>query len=99
MSTELAVGFEDLGVLTEDGIEVFILNMNESPDVPPYYVDVAGRRFAYANQSFLIKGHSATLPAFVREHEAERRLVILVERHNRYMAYVHDPDAPTDDDE
>lgn len=99
MSTELAVGFDDLGVLTEDGVEVFTLNMNESPEVPPYYVDIAGRRFAYSSQSFLIKGHSATLPAFVRQHEADGHRVILVERNNRYMAYIHDPAAETDDEE
>ncbi len=99
MSTELAVGFDDLNVLTEDGIEVFTLNMNASPDLPPYYVEVAGRRFAYSSTSFLLKGHSATLPAFIRAHQAEGRLVILIERDNRYMAYVHDPAAPTNDGE
>ncbi len=99
MSTELALGFDDLDVLEEDGIEVFVLNMNESPDVPPYYVDVAGRRFSYSGVTFLVRGHSAALPGFVRDHEAAGRLTLMVERNSRYIAYVYDPTAIAEDDD
>lgn len=99
MTTELAVTFEQLDVLVEDGYELFVLNLQESEDLPPYYVDVAGRRFAYSSATFPVKGHGATLPPFVRAEEAAGHLVILVVRGDRYMAYVHDPNATDDGDE
>lgn len=99
MSTELAVGFDDMTVLSEGGVDVFLLDWVQAEDVPPYYIDVAGRRFAYTAVTFLTKGHSAQLPDFVRAQEAEGKLVILVEREGRYLAYVHDPNAPVEDDD
>jgi len=99
MPTELAVGFDDMTVLSEGGVDVFLLDWVQADDVPPYYIDVAGRRFAYTAQTFLTKGHSAQLPDYVRAQEAEGKLVILVEREGRYMAYVHDPNAPVEDEE
>lgn len=95
----LAVTFDDLSVLSEGGIEVFVLNLELAEANPPYFIEVAGRRFAYSSITFLLKGHSAALPAFVREHEAEGRLVLLVQRRNRYIAYVHDPAAGEDAEE
>jgi hypothetical protein len=93
MTTEIATGFDDMTVLSEGGVDVFILNLEEYEDVPPYYVDVAGRRFAYASVTFPVKGQGASLPRFVRETEAEGKLVIMVERKERYLAYIHDPNA------
>ena len=52
MPTEVAVTFDDMAVLSEGGIEVFILDMDEYPDLPPFYIDVAGRRFAYSSVTF-----------------------------------------------
>ena len=49
MPTEIAVGFDDMTVLSEGGVDVFLLNMDEMEDVPPYYIDVAGRRFSYSS--------------------------------------------------
>ena len=99
MPTEIAAGFNDMTVLTEDGVDVFILNLDDLEDVPPYYVDVAGRRFAYSSITFPVKGQSAQLPRFIRTTEAEGKLVIMVERKQRYLAYIHDPSAETDDEE
>lgn len=99
MPTEVAIGFDDMTVLSEGGVDVFLLDMEPSEDVPPYYIDVAGRRFVYTAITFLTKGHSAQLPDFVREQEAEGKLVVLVERGGRYLAYAHDPSAVTEDDE
>jgi hypothetical protein len=99
MPTELAVGFDDMTVLSEGGVDVFVLNLDADEDVPPYYLDIAGRRFAFSAVTFLVKGHSAQLSRFVREHEAEGRLVVLGERKERYFAYVHDPSAEADEDE
>lgn len=99
MPTEIAAGFNDMTVFTEDGVDVFILNLDELDDVPPYYLDVAGRRFAYSAITFPVKGQSAQLPRFIRTTEADGKLVIMVERKQRYLAYIHDPAAETDDAE
>ena len=99
MTTELAAGFGDLTVLTTPEVEVFVLDLEAYEENPPYYVDIAGRRFAYSSITFPVKGHGSALPPFVREHEAEGRLVVLVERKSRYMAYVHDPSISYDDDD
>lgn len=99
MATELAVGFDDMTVLSEGGVDVFVLNLDADPDVPPYYIEVADRRFAFSGVTFLVRGHSAQLAAFVREHEADGRLLILAERKDRYFAYVFDPAAEPDEEE
>ena len=99
MTTEIAVGFDDMTVLSEGGVDVFLLNMDDFEDVPPYYVDVAGRRFSYSSTTFPTKGHSAHLPRFIAEQEAAGNLVVLGERNDRYIAYVHDPNAVSEDEE
>jgi hypothetical protein len=86
-------------VLSEDDLELFVLNLEDDPDLPPFYVDVAGRRFAYSSATFPVKGHGATMPPFVRDQEAAGNLVLLVERSGRYMAYVYDPNAVYDDED
>lgn len=99
MPTELAVTFDDMTVLSEGGVDVFLLNMEEMDDVPPYYIDVSGRRFSYSSTTFPTKGHGAMMPRFVAEQEAAGNLVVLGERQERYIAYVHDPSAISDDEE
>ncbi len=99
MPTEMAIGFDDMTVLSEGGVDVFLLNMEEMDDIPPYYIDVAGRRFSYSSVTFPTKGHSAQLPRFIEEQEAAGNLVVLGERRNRYIAYVYDPNAVTEDDD
>jgi hypothetical protein len=99
MTTELVVTFDEMSVLTEDGIELFVLDMGDLADVPPFYIDVAGRRFSYASATFPVKGHGATLPPFVRAEEAAGHLLLLGERGGRYLAYVHDPDTVVDDED
>ena len=89
--SELAVTFDDMTVLSEGGADVFVVNLNNREEAPPYYVTVNGRRFSFTGDTFLIQGHSAVMPAWVREHEAEGRLVLLGERDDRYVRYVHDP--------
>ena len=97
--TDVAVTFEDMTVLSEAGIDVFVLNWNDSEEVPPYYVDVDGRRFAFTATTFLVIGHSSELPAWVREQEQEGRLPLLVERDGRYLRYVYDPTADVEEDD
>lgn len=94
---EIAITFDDMGVISEDDLDVFLYNWNLELQPPPYYITVEGRRFAFTGQTLLIKGHGAALRRAVHEHEAEGRLAILVERNGRYLIYAHDPNA-TDDD-
>ena len=98
MTTNLAVGFDDLTVLSEGGADVFLLSWTLEDEPPPYYVEVAGRRFGFTQETFLIKGHSATLSRWIREQEEAGRLPLLVEREGRYLKYVHDPNE-TDEGE
>ena len=97
--SELDVTFDDMTVLTEGGADVFVVNLNDSDEPPPYYVAVSGRRFSFEGATFLIQGHSALMPEWVREHAAEGRLVLLGEREDRYLRYVHDPAEEMEDDE
>ena len=103
MTTEMteppAVGFDDLDVLSTEGVDVFVLDLSEQPDVPPYYVTVAGRRFAFTATTFLVQGHGANLPEYVQEQEAAGNLVLFVQRGERYYAYLHDPNAIEEDEE
>lgn len=85
------VGFDALDLLTDGGVEVFVLTLNERATPPPYYVTAEGRRFHYTGDTFLLQGRGAELPRFVTAREEEGVLVLLVERHDRYLAYVHDP--------
>ena len=97
--SEVDVTFDDMTVLTEGGADVFVVNLNDSDEPPPYYVAVSGRRFSFEGATFLIQGHSALMPEWVREHAAEGRLVLLGERDDRYLRYVHDPAEEMEDDE
>ena len=97
--SELDVTFDDMTVLSEGGADVFVVNLNESDEPPPYYVAVSGRRFSFEGATFLIHGHSALMPEWVREHAAEGRLVLLGERDDRYLRYIHDPAEEMEDDE
>ncbi len=94
------VGFDAMDLLTDEGVEVFVLALNERSAPPPYYVTAEGRRFHYTGDTFLVQGRGADMPRFVAAHEEEGVLVLLVERHDRYLAYVHDPaeDAQEEDD-
>ena len=91
--SELEVGFDDLTVLSEGGADVFVLNLNGADAPPPYYLSVAGRRFAFTGETFLIQGHSAGLAGWVREQDERGALPLLAERGDRYLRYVHEPPA------
>ena len=95
---EVEVSFDDLAVLSEGDTDVFLLNWNLEESPPPYYVRVAGREFSYTGATLLIKGHSAAISRTVQEHEAEGRLVLLLEREGRFLVYAHDPNATDEDD-
>ena len=96
--TDIVVTFDDMTVLSEDGVDVFLLGWDEYENPPPYFVEVADRRFSFTSQTFLIRGHSAELPRFVREQDAEGRTTLLVERDGRYLIYLYDPSEGLDDE-
>lgn len=127
-ATEVVVTFDDMTVLSQGGVDVFVLNWNEGEDPPPYYVvvvgdggelhsvrlrhalvdagarvqdparaGVAGRRFAFAASTLLVTGHRALLADYLREHQAEGRIPLLVERDGRYLVYLHDPHEGEDE--
>lgn len=96
--TTMSVTFDELYVLESGGVDCFVLDWNEQPELPPYYITVDGRRFGYTGTTYLLKGHGARLPLWVQAEEAAGRLALFVERNGRLMAYLHDP-AATEDDE
>lgn len=97
--TSVTVTFDDMFVLETGGSPAFAINWNEEPTPPPYYITVDGRRFAYTGMTFLIRGHGAPLPNWVRDEEGAGHLVLFVERNNRLMGYSFDPSATDDEGE
>lgn len=97
--TERTLTFGDMYVLATGGVEVFVYDMADEPDPPPYFINVAGRRFAYTGDTYLQDGHGAVLPEWVRQEEEAGRLVMFVLRHERLLAYLHDPAAPAAEDD
>ena len=98
-ATELTIAFEDLFVLSTGGVDAFVLNWNEHEVPPPYFIDVAGRRFSFTAATYLVTGHGAQLPEYLSAEEAEGRLALLVERDGRYLVYSHDPNAQDDSED
>ncbi|MEE8338339.1 MAG: hypothetical protein V3R95_09765 [Dehalococcoidia bacterium] len=97
-ATEVEVTFDDMTVLSEGGVDVFLLNWNQPADPPPFYIDVAERRFSYASETFLLAGHGAAMVDQLREHEAEGRTPLLLEREGRYYLFLHDPAVEAEDE-
>ena len=91
MLSELAVGFDDLTVLSEGDSDIFVINLNEDDAPPPYYITVNERRFSFTGETFLIFGHSATLSNWAQEQETLGLLPLLAERDDRYLRYTHNP--------
>ena len=96
--TAITLTFDDLFVLSTGDVDAFVYDMADSLVPPPYYITVDGRRFALSGMTFLEQGHGAVLPRWVREHEAEGRLVMFVRRNERLLGYVFDPTASDDED-
>lgn len=96
--TRVSLSFDDFYVLTSGDIEAFAVNWNDHPNPPPYYVHVDGRRFAYTGLTFLVRGHGAELPDWVRAEEEQDHLVLFAEREDRLLAYVFDPAAVVEDE-
>jgi len=95
--TSVTLTFEDFYVLTTGDVDAFAVNWSEHADPAPYHVTVDGKRFSYTGITFLVKGHGAELPTWVKTEEAAGHLVLFVERESRLMAYVFDPEAEEDE--
>jgi hypothetical protein len=96
-SRSMTAAYDDFELLATGDVDTFVLDLNELPGPPPYFIVVDGRRFALQRETFLVRGHGATLPQWLREQEVEGRLVLLAERDERYLVYVHDPNAVDED--
>jgi hypothetical protein len=91
--------YNDFEILETGDIDVFVLDLNELASKPPFYIEVDGRRFALQRDTFQVLGHGAKLPAWVREQEAAGRLILLAERGERFLVFVHDPAAAEGDED
>lgn len=97
--TSATLTFEDFYILTGDEFEAFAVNWNDEPSAPPFYVDVDGKRFAYQGVTFLVRGHGAELPDWVKAEDEAGRLVLFVERLERLLAYSYDPNAEVEEED
>jgi hypothetical protein len=95
----LHVELEDFEVLETGDADVLVLNLNELAGTPPFYIEVGDRRFALQRDTYQVRGHGAELPAWLRAEETDGRLVLLAEREERFLIYVHDPTAEAEEDE
>lgn len=96
----MTVGFNDLYVVSTDGVDVFALNLNTWEDTPPFYLEVEGRQFALQpSNTYLVTGHGAELPTWLQAEETEGHLTVLAERAGRYLVYSHDTTAVPEEDE
>lgn len=111
---EISAALDDLYVLDSEGVAAFVIDLNSLDAPPPFYIDVKGPflrqggsawvryrgsvRFAFTSETFLLQGHGAVLPDYVRAEEAEGRLVLFGERDDRLLIYGFDPNAEDEDD-
>ena len=98
-SQPLVATYDDFELLGTGDVDVFVLDLNELPGRPPYFVEVDGRRFSLQRETFLVRGHGATMPQWIREQDGAGRIVLLAERGTRYLVYLHDPNAADDGDD
>jgi hypothetical protein len=56
-------------------------------DAPYFQVKVGDQAYQY-EKSYPIKGHSATLPRFVREQMSAGRKPLVIERPTRFLVYL-----------
>lgn len=97
--TERAYSMDDVYVVSEGGVDAAVINLTDLPQVPPYYINIAGRRFVFTARTYPIKGHAAHMPRDVQAELDAGHLPLLVERGPRYYLYVCDPAAAEEDDE
>jgi hypothetical protein len=78
---------DELEPLPLDGMFVARLRLTLGEPVPYHQVKVGNKAYEYA-KSYPIKGHSATLPKFVREQMNAGRETLIIERPTRFLVYL-----------
>jgi hypothetical protein len=78
---------DQLDPLPIDGMLVPRVRLTLGEPTPFHQVKVGDQAYEY-EKSYPIKGHSATLPRFVREQMGAGRKPLLIERPTRYLVYL-----------
>lgn len=79
---------DQLDPLAVDGLMVPRVRLTLGEPVPFHQVKVGEKAYEY-EKSYPIKGHSATLPKFVKEQLAAGRETLIIERETRYLVYLN----------
>ena len=78
---------DQLEPLAVDGLEIPRIRLTLGEPTPYHQVKVGDQAYQY-EKSYPIKGHSATLPKYVREALGAGRKPLLIERPTRYLIYL-----------
>jgi hypothetical protein len=70
-----------------DGMVLPRIRLTLGEDVPYYQIKVGPQAYEYV-KSYPIKGHSATLPKYVREQMNAGRKALIIERPTRFLVYL-----------
>ena len=79
---------DQLEPLAVDGLEIPRIRLTLGEPTPYHQVKVGDQAYQY-EKSYPIKGHSATLPRYVREQMAAGRKPLLIERSSRFLVYLN----------
>jgi hypothetical protein len=83
------VDVTQLGTLNMDGIWAPYIDLDNA-DLAPARIRVGNDEYAWES-SIIIQGHSAVLPAHIRELRANGKKALIAEREDRYYVYVSPP--------
>jgi hypothetical protein len=78
-----------LGTLNMDGLWASYIDLVDA-DFVPTRLRIGADEYAWES-SIIIQGHSAVLPAHIRDLRAKGKKAIVAERENRYYVYVSPP--------
>ena len=76
-----------LDPLPLDGLLVPRVRLTTGEPVPHSQVRLGGQEYRY-ERSYPVKGHSASLPRYVREQLAAGKKPLVIERPERYLVYL-----------
>ena len=79
----------DLEPFPADGLMVPLIRMTTG-GLPTVSIRVSDRPYQY-DRSYPIKGHSATMPAYLKEQVAAGKRPLLIERPDRFYVYFAAP--------
>ncbi|HEX5479026.1 MAG TPA: hypothetical protein VFY79_04835 [Dehalococcoidia bacterium] len=79
----------ELGTLEIDGAWLPYLDLTDDGFLPTH-VSMAGNEYAF-RQSFIEKGHGATMPPAIAQVRAEGKRPLIIEREDRYYLFVTPP--------